>query len=182
MQIFQARRRGVLTLKWIINRKRLGSCIREGTVVKSKNPKHGCADAFPRGLNFLVALQHFTAWWLNLNISLRWLVWPPSVASGGWSDSWPRADLLDTVNISSATKHLPESPWAVRHQCSSHISQTASLNARWCQCSQCLKTAWVANSECTCRDDLKTGKRVGLTTTLQFGGTMKNSYFRSVKW
>lgn len=83
MQIFQACR--VLTIKYTINRKWLGSCIREGTskkrVIRIFFPPP--TNIFVHSLNFLLALQHFSAWWLNLNISLHRLVWPSSVASGG---------------------------------------------------------------------------------------------------
>ena len=39
------------------------------------------------------------------------------------------------------------------------LQQSASLNARWCQCSQCLKTAWAVISDSTRRDGFKMGKK-----------------------
>lgn len=99
------------------------------------------------------------------------------MASGGQSGSWPRADLLDTVNISSTTEHLPDLPWAVRHHCSRvlHLMPDGvSAHNAWKQRGRWFQTV---PAEMGLKWAKKKKKRPGMTTTLQFGGSVKNNFF-----
>lgn len=122
MQILQACRREVLTLKASHQQRKALAVVLDGggSVVKKKTIANTALNTFalvasiffsrpPTLHHLLIKPQHFT---------LLTCLDPSSVASGGRSGSWPRADLLDTVNISSTTERLPDLPRAVRHHCS----------------------------------------------------------------
>lgn len=151
MQIFQACRRGV-DVKVSHQQKMTWQLYYRGN--SSKKWKSQTCFHHLRILAawiFWLSLNTSLIGGFNLNISLCWLVWPSSVASGGRSDPWPWTDLWDNINISSTTEHfMPE--------CFTSQSQMV-----WCQCSQCLKTVWVVDSAeriFTCRGDFKISKRM----------------------
>lgn len=101
------------------------------------------------------------------------------MASGGWSNSWHRADLLDMRTYPRFQCTCPRLPLAVRHPRSSHISQSASLNARWCQCLQCPKTVWVVISVGTCSDVFEMSKRMDLLPLYNLDAPRKTAIFQS---
>lgn len=127
----------VLTLKWTINRKWLGSWIRDGGCGKEGNDKHGTNTiSFPSpstniskyGVNFVVTLELLAARWLKLHLydSFDPRLWPQV----NQLDPWICVN-LDAVNLSGTTIQLKQVALG-----SSHNSLTPSHNARWCQCSK----------------------------------------------